>query len=485
MPASDVLGERDAVHLLNRAAFGPTKNDLKVLPRKTREEAVESLLPRPKGRKNGKKGKPRKVKRIRGPAGKKNSFDDLMKLSAWWLKRMTSRRSRVVEKMALFWHDHIPSSYDVVENVGFLAEQNGMFRQHALGSFRDLLLDVTRDPAMLDYLDGFRNRRGSPNENFARELMELFCLGPVDVNGVANYTQTDVVEMARATTGFAWDNHDSRKRKIIVRSGLFDDSQKTLFAGKPFEASGMLGVMSTGGVKNPSIPLQQSQNVIDILLTHRDSEGRPTAARFMARKLWEWFAYPDPPLALVDELADVFVQGGYSLRDLMAAILKHDEFYTAQAREASAKMPVEFVLQALGAMGAKAKMNELAERLSGMGMELLNPPGVNGWNHGEAWLSAGRFRARMQFAQDLASSREKKDPYRYKASKLVPKGVVGAPELVDAISDRFHIQLPAATRDLLIQYVGTTIDPKDHDWLERKFKGLLLLAMTSPEFQVQ
>ncbi len=479
MPASDVLGESDVVHLLNRAACGPARGDLKQLTGKSREQAVESLLPKPKGGKKGKK--PKKVKRIRGPGGKNNSFDDLVKLSAWWLKRMTSRKSRVLEKMVLFWHDHIPSSYDVVEDVDLLAEQNGMFRQHALGSFRDLLIDVTRDAAMLDYLDGFRNRRGSPNENYSRELMELFSLGPVDVNGVANYTQMDVVEMARATTGFGWDDPDSRKRKIVVKSNRFDGDPKTLFAGKPFEVSGNLGVWSSNTI---FVPFPSQRNVIDILLTHRDSDNRPTAARFMARKLWEWFAYPDPALALVDELADVFVQGGYVVRDLVAAILKHDEFYSSQARQSTAKTPVDFVLQTVGAIGAKAKMGEVAESLSRMGMELLNPPGVNGWNHGDAWLSASRFRARMRFAQDVASSRAKRDPYRYKAKKIYPKGVEQAPEVVDAMLERFHVQVPAVTRDQLIQYVGANPDPKDVDWVERKFKGLLLLAMTSPEFQV-
>jgi uncharacterized protein (DUF1800 family) len=479
MPASDVLGESDVVHLLNRAAFGPARNDLKQLTGRSRERAVESLLPKPKGSKNGKK--PKKVKRVRGPAGKNNSFEDLVKLSAWWLKRMTSRKSRVVEKMVLFWHDHIPSSYDVVESVSLLAEQNGVLRQHAMGSFRDLLVDITRDAAMLEYLDGFRNREGSPNENYGRELMELFSLGAVDVNGIPNYTQTDVVEMARSLTGFRWHDVNKKKRVVVVDFNRRDQGNKTLFAGTSSEATGNLGVLTVGTA--PEV-FHRSRNVIDILLTHRDSDNRPTAARFMARKLWEWFAYPDPSLALVDELADAFVQGGYVVRDLVAAILKHDEFYSAQARESTAKTPVDFVLQTVGAIGAKADMTEVAESLSPMGMELLNPPGVNGWNHGEAWLSASRFRARMRFAQDVASSRDKRDPYRYKARQVYPKGVEQAPGVVDAMLDRFHVQVPAATRDQLIQYVGANLDPKDSDWVERKFKGLLLLAMTSPEFQV-
>jgi uncharacterized protein (DUF1800 family) len=326
----------------------------------------------------------------------------------------------------------------------------------------------------------------SPNENYARELMELFTLGPQDVHGVDNYSQTDVVELARALTGFACDQR-RKKGGVAVREWAFDSGDKTLFEGRYFEVSGNLGVEHPDGTPFPS-----DRNVIDLLFTHRDSDDRPTLARFISRKLWEWFVYPDPALAHVDEVADVFVQSGYVVRDLVYAILTHDAFYSTQARESTAKTPVDFALQSLRVLGARSNMKETPKALESMGMELFNPPGVEGWNHGEPWLATGRYLARFHFAQELAGGGERnqkgkrrKGAYRFKPEKLVDGSAQTTEQIVDALLGRLQVAVPSATRQALIDHAnGDETTPGSGEWADTHMRDLLVLMLSLPEFQV-
>jgi uncharacterized protein (DUF1800 family) len=467
MAATDLLGEVGAAHLLRRAGFGAQPGEAQQLAGRTRLAVVQQLLGS-------------KTRRSRPPAGKHDDFDSLRKIQRWWLSQMRSPKWRLHEKLTLFWHDHFPSSAGVIFNHSWMATQNALFREHCLGSFRDLAFLVTRDAAMLEYLDGFTNRAENPNENYARELMELFVLGREDLLGQPNYTQEDVVELARAVTGFGLLYKKNRRTDtVILRPYEFDAGVKTLFAGKPYEATGNLGVEDADG--NPFPP---NLNVIDLLFTHTDSEGRPTAARFLCKKLWEWFAYPAPDLALVDELADAFVASGYVIRPLVQAILTHDEFYTERAMTSTAKTPVDFALQAILALGVSTTLAELAGSLDRMGMSLFNPPSVNGWNHSEAWLATSRYRERFSLAQAIASGRSKKE-YKLKPERLLDQTASTTAQIVDGMLARLGVlNVPAASRQALIDYVDGGIALGDDDWLEVKFRGLLVLILTLPEFQV-
>lgn len=470
MPATDLLSRDDVFHLLRRAAFGPNSKDLTKFVGKSRASVVDQLLPN-KGRK---KSPPRR---------KDDSRDDLRVMQKWWFKQMRSKKWRAAEKLVLFWHDHFPSSFDVVRNLGALGTQNATFRTHGLGNFRDMVFEITRDAAMLDYLDGFRNQKDSPNENYGREVMELFALGVKDLAGNDNYTQEDVVQMARCCTGFVAETKQKKNRtvftgKILIEPSRFDDGSKTLFAGTGHEAAGNIGVENADG-----LPFPTGLNAIDILFTHRDTDGRPTTARFIARKLWEWYAYPDPSVALVDELADIFVAANYEIRPLVYAILTHDEFFSAEARQSTAKTPVDFTLQGIEALEAKTKLDELPDFVRFMGMDLFNPPSVNGWNHSEAWLSTSRFLERFEFAQDLAAGRDKKI-FKVTPKKLIDPSVVSTGPMVDGLLDRMGVTVPDATRQALIDYLdgGQALD--DEEWLETKFRGVFVLLLTLPEFQV-
>jgi uncharacterized protein (DUF1800 family) len=430
MPAGDILDERDAAHLLRRAGFGAAQRDLARFAGLTRAEAVDELLAV-------------KPSAARGPGSYQANHAALELLQAWWLRRMLSSRYRLQEKMVLFWHDHMPSSYGVVGRLDALAEQNALFRLHALGSFRLLVEQVTRDRAMLEYLDGRRNRVGEVNENYARELMELFTLGPVDEDGNPNYTQQDVVMLARSLTGFYYDH--SKKPTVALHPSRFDAGSKLLFATRPFQRLGVLGVQDFDGTSLPP-----ETNVIDALFAHRDSRGRPTLARFLVRKLWAWFATPEADAALVDELSTLFVASDYQIGPLLSALLSHDAFYAEEARASTPKNPVEFVTQAMLALGVKSNLRELPRLLSRMGMDLFDPPGVEGWQHGPAWLATSRYLARLELAQALASGRGK-NGFSFK-----PKPPVAAtPEsLVDAALARLGLEVSGATRQRAIDYLS-------------------------------
>ncbi|MGI9432863.1 MAG: DUF1800 domain-containing protein [Myxococcota bacterium] len=470
MPATDLLTKEDVFHLLRRAAFGPTKKDLSKFEGKSRASAVDQLLPS-KGRK---KSPPRR---------KDDNRDELRVIQKWWLKQMQSKKWRAAEKLTLFWHDHFPSSFDVVRDLEALGAQNGTFRTHCLGNFRDMVFDITRDAAMLDYLDGFRNQKDSPNENYGREVMELFGLGVTDLAGNDNYTQEDVVQMARCCTGFVAETKQKKNRTVftgntLIEPSRFDDGSKTLFAGTGHEAVGNIGVENADG-----LPFPPNLNAIDILFTHRDTDGRPTAARFIAKKLWEWYAYPDPSTALIDELADIFVAANYEIRPLVYAILTHDEFYSATSRESTAKSPVDFTLQGIAALEAKTKLDELPDFVRFMGMDLFNPPSVNGWNHSSAWLSTSRFLERFEFAQELAAGRDKKI-FKVTPKKLLDPNALGTGAMVDGLLDRMGVTVPDATRQALIDYLDGGNSLEDEEWLETKFRGVFVLLLTLPEYQV-
>jgi uncharacterized protein (DUF1800 family) len=315
---------------------------------------------------------------------------------------------------------------------------------------------------------------GEVNENYARELMELFTLGPVDDDGVPSYTQQDDEELARALTGLHWSRGDKKPTVRLVPK-WFDDGSKTLFASTPFAMTGVLGVEDENGIEFPA-----SVNVLDALFAHLDSQGRPTLARFLVRKLWAWFATPDAADALVDELSETFVASDYDIGALLRVLLTHDAFYGEEARTSTTKTPVEFLLQATRALGAKPKLKEIWRSLRGMGMELLDPPGVEGWQHGAAWVATSRYLARLQLAQSLASGRKGKDLFRFKPKLPKDASVSG---LVDDALDRLGLEVSEATRQQLIAHLGEG-EFGSPEWYEMKYRGLFALLLSLPEFQV-
>jgi uncharacterized protein (DUF1800 family) len=457
-----VWNEDNVAHLLSRAGFGATDREILKYVRVGQPRTIESLvLPRPS--------------LARGPGRSDDDALTLSKLKTWWVKRMLgSGGNRLQEKMTLFWHDHFATSIGVTQNNLRMALQNQTFRFSGLGSFKTLVYRITKDAAMLDFLDGDRNKVGRPNENYARELQELFTLGVVDLNGVENYTQTDVSEMARCLTGFVISNDLG-----VFQSSRFDGGTKTLYAGKSYAASGNIGIEDATGALLPP-----NRNAIDILFTHRDSDNQLTVPRFLAHKLWEYFAYPAPSKTLVDEVAAPFIAGGFLVSDLLRALFLHDEFYSAQAKTSSVKNPCEFAVHAFRTLLGRTNASTLPDHLEAMGMSLFDPPTVNGWDGGLAWLSTGSLLARLRFGQALAAGRD--STFYLRPNKLFLPTVTSAAQVVDVLLGRLGIaaRVPAAVRQTLIDYFGGATNFTDPTVLEKKVRGVVALMLALPESHV-
>ncbi len=294
-------------------------------------------------------------------------FDDLGSIRHWWLYRLVHTRRPLEEKMTLFWHNHFATANYKVDNARRMWRQNETFRKYGLGSFRTLLQEVARDPAMLVWLDGNSNHVGKPNENFAREVMELFTLGEG-----GGYTEKDVQEMARAFTGWRGANSESG---FVYDPTLHDDGEKTVLG-------------QTGN--------WHADDVIDILVR------QPATARFLATKLFRFFVHDSPSSADIARLGDVYFKSGYDISAVLEAIFTSQVFYSPAAHFAKIKSPVEYAVMTIRSLDAPMlAVRDLAGALALMGQELFNPPNVKGWPEGRAWINARTLIARVGFASTL------------------------------------------------------------------------------------
>ncbi len=455
-----VWDAENAAHLISRAGFGGDARDVEKYVRYGQAVAVEKLVT-VKG--TGSKGPGKSGNAATDP-------DDLLKLRIWWAKRMVKATSRrLQEKMCLFWHDHLASNVSTVKNNLWMSQQNALFRRHGLGPFKTLVFEITRDPAMLEFLDGNRNRVGKPNENYARELMELFVLGVNDLDGNPNYTQTDVEELARATTGFVIQDDEG-----VFDPSRFDGGSKTVLG-----VTGNLGVVDAGGNLLPP-----ATNVIDVLFAHTDTDSELAMPRFLAKKLWEYFAYPNPTKARVDELTGPFIANGFVIADLLRSIFLHDDFYSAEAKSQSVKNPCEFAFHAIRATRASTNAKPLPDHLANMGMDLFDPPTVNGWSNGLAWLSSGQFLGRFEFAQTLAAGRV--GDLKLSPTRLFDRSATSADQVVDELLVALGIAayVPPDVRQALIDYFGGATNFYDPTVVEQKVRGAIALMLDLPEFQI-
>lgn len=430
-----------------------------------------------------------RASKVKGPGTLDGSDADFAKLQLWWINRMIRTPNPLAEKMVLFLHTHFATARSKVTKPLYMATQNALFRQFALGSFRELVKQVTVDAAMLWWLDGNLNKIGRPNENYARELQELFTLGVFDFNNQGNYTQKDVTGAARILTGWRFSEV---KKKIVVAflPSRHDTLAKTIYEGTPSQ-------IDVPAAYSP--PEGEYKFFIDqILDKHRDSDGRPTAARFLTRKLWKFFAYdpvvegvnpPDRPM--IDALADVFVASDYSLTAVLKAMFLREEFYADATR--TVKGPTEYVVGSLRMLKAKltgsTKANIGQDLLANMGQELLNPPDVFSWRGNLAWITTQTMLRRYAFGAALASgdlgrnSELGHNVYAYLNTNETTRAGV-----VDHFLNLLGIfNIDNATRGELIQWLGSSdsaLDLKNPDYVRVRVRGLLNLILTLPHYHV-
>jgi uncharacterized protein (DUF1800 family) len=304
---------------------------------------------------------------------------DIGLMRRWWLDRMATTKAPFVEKMTLFWHSHFVSSAEKVEDFNLLVRQNQLLRSGALGSFHDLLQAISVDPAMLIYLDNEANVAKDPQENFGREVLEVFTLGP------EGRTEADVVAMTKAWTGHGLNYPLGNKMgpKYAVTYGFHpdqhDNSKKSLFGLPP---------------RNWNGPAALSE----LALRSR----REPMSRFIAAKLFSYLAYPisaNDPIA--ERMGKVFRDSNLSIRALSRAILTSPEFWSPAARGALVRSPAEWVTAAHQATGQSAMLTLADNYMAAMGQELFAPPTVAGWGQNGYWLSTARTWGKADFARHL------------------------------------------------------------------------------------
>jgi len=369
----------DARHLLNRTGFGATDAEIRRFTGLSREDAARTLLadtrttavtPAPAWT--------NQIGPLRYPRGGENATEaekkqfqqeqirDGLDLRGWWLEEMLATPSPLTEKMTLFWHNHFVSAQQKVKLAVLMYRQNVTLRENALGNFGTLLHAIARDPAMVIYLDNAQNRKGTPNENFAREVMELFTLGE------GHYGEPDIKEAARAFTGWSINRETGR---YMFRPFLHDYGEKTVLG-------------RTGNL--------DGDDVLDVLLS------RPETAEFVTRKLWREFVSPEPDEAEVKRIAARFRDSRYEIKVALQALLTSDAFYAAENRGTLVKSPVDLVVGTLRQFGMKpGETVPFAVAAAGMGQNLFGPPNVRGWPGGEAWINSSTLLARKAFLDRL------------------------------------------------------------------------------------
>ena len=379
----------DAAHLLRRMGFGGPASEINNLVPMGREGAVSFLM-------NYNSIDDSNLNQVLA-----QSFDfsdptrsqdfNPTEIRRWWYTRIVLTQRQFQEKMTLFWHNHFATSLSKVPFL-YMYIQNQTLRNNALAQFDALLLAVAQDPAMLIWLDGITNVAGAPNENFARELQELFTMGPNDVvTGQPNYTQEDVTQIARAFTGWKFQNPGGKSftPQFVINASQHDNGLKTIY-GQTADFGG--------------------DDVITLVA------ARQSTARFMVTKFFEFFVYPldttnSADLATIDKFANVYLSNNHSISAVLTAIFTSDEFFGDRARFALIKTPPEVIsgsIRMLGAQyvpGTNRRDSSLYTASANMGMDIFNPADVSGWKLNLGWVNTSAMLERFNFADVLVTNR--------------------------------------------------------------------------------
>jgi Protein of unknown function (DUF1800) len=330
---------------------------------------------------------------------------EMSDLTRWWVTRMVNTRAPFLEKMTLFWHGHFATSGQKVRHAYKMWHQNEILRQNGLANFANLTKAISRDPAMMIWLDTVQSKKERPNENFAREVMELFTLGE------GWYSESDVKEAARAWTGYRID----KDNQFRFAPAQFDSGLKT-FLGETGSWNG--------------------DQIVDMIVS------QPQCARFIAAKIWKFFAYEATDPKLIDALASEFRNVQYEIRPFMKQVFSAQEFYGTEALNSQIKSPVQFLVQAFRTMPIALPESSVLEfAFRQMGQVPFYPPSVKGWDGGNSWINTATLTFRYKLARQLV---EGIDPQEIGLPKPLAMDMGGI--------------RPAATPALLVDQIITASD---------------------------
>ena len=483
--------EATAAHLLNRAGFGGTPDEIERIRQKGRIAAVRDLVdvksevanvPPPlwahprniraqrmeiKAARDRGENFRSKVRQVRMMEG-----DEIVDLRRWWLDRMLNGPAPLLEKMTLFWHGHFATSIQKVRDAYWMWLQNDTLRHNALGNFGALVKKISRDPAMMIYLDLQQSRQEHPNENWARELMELFTVG------IGNYSEQDIRESARAFTGYRIDFTTQQFRFAPFQQ---DHGTKT-FMGR------------TGNLNG--------DDIIDALVR------KPACAQFIGSKLWRFFVEDEPSSALVDSVAATIRNHNFEMRPVLREIFTSAEFYSDRVMGNQIKSPVQYIVQTSKLLAAAPPAPIAAQNaMRQMGQILFAPPNVKGWDGGKEWISTSTLLFRYNFANYLINGdailppnvrqprqgadvgfgraaqiaqQIRRDPID--VAKLVPSEVHNKPrEIVDLLAKRFF---PTRPSDKEIDTFARFLESRGPNTSDATVRELVHLMMSTPKFQL-
>jgi uncharacterized protein (DUF1800 family) len=421
----------NAAHLMRRAGFGGSPADIARVERDGIPATVDRLLTfEPYG--------------DAPPASFANAgtsdYQRLTDLQGWWIDRMAFGPNPLQEKLTLFWHNHFATSNDKVQDPAYMHGQNATQRALCTGVFDDLVMAMAKDPAMLVWLDSNQNTKAHPNENFGRELMELFT------RGVNTYTQDDVVAAARSFTGWFLDR---TTRQFSFNPTKHDAGPKT-FLGQTGDWDGA--------------------DIIRMCVTS------PESAAFVCTKLWKWFAGP-PDSAAIADLVATWNGSGRNIGDVVRVMLTHPAFYSDACRDGLVKQPAEWLAGAQRALHLPSDQAHPYWWMDDLGQQLFRPPDVGGWHQNEAWLSTASASARGDFANNATYAALKLGgtPYLQEMAEMPP---------ADAVSRIFGrlgiVAVSGQTRSALAAYL--VADRTAGGWRPGQIWALVRLALLSPDY---
>lgn len=442
-------------HLYRRAGFGATREQLESYAELSYEDTVEALL---------------------NPDPKRDIQDDVLEryihgegppiFIGGWLYRMINTEAQLQEKMTLFWHHVFATGLVKNEHVLSAKDQIKMFRRNGMDDLTTILNDLSRDPAMLFWLDNNENRNGEPNENYGRELLELFSLG------VGNYSEQDIKDASRAFTGWTFEQppplypHGYYPAKFVFREDDHDNGEKTFL--------GVTGNLNGG-------------DIIDIIVKS------PASARFICRHLYNFFVADEPqvpswndvPPTDPDAMAlmeKTFTETGGDIRSVLRVMFNSDFFKAARFKKV--KSPTEFIVGVLKMVGSQTEMapgmTRYAASIEVMGQKLLDPPTVEGWHTGGEWIDGGNLTERVNFAVDEIGDGSAPGIQSI-IQRIKDSEALGSAEslVVAVLAETGSVEISKGTREALTEFAG---DAEGEDDATRVIR-LLRLAVATPEYQ--
>ena len=478
-----------AAHLLNRAGFGGTPDEISVLESLGTGKAVGYLLAadddgdlfpvpplmQPKERmawqEQIKSAATEELKQAMRKQFQSAEGTNMLDLRLWWLNRMRYTSAPLQEKATLFWHGHFATNNQKVNDPYLMWQQNETLRRYALGKFPDLLKAMSRDPAMIRWLDLGSSRKDHPNENFAREVMELFSLGE------GHYSEKDIQESARAFTGYRIAPETGNFR-MVLRD--FDPGVKT-FLGKTGPFTG--------------------DEIIDIIV------AQPQCARFIGRKLWKFFVAENPADEMVEEVANLLLRNGYDIGATIGVIFRSAAFYSSTVIHHQIKGPVQWMILTTKMLEIPLPDARVLENsLASLGQTVFAPPNVKGWDGDRAWISASSLLYRYNLASYLLSGKARvlggngtKTAVISLLDRIAPEYTRKNPDqLIDQLAFRiFNYPLTEKERTTYREFLGIapTFDApwahKNHElvpvpvpYTDSIVRDLMQIMMGTPEFQL-